>query len=158
MKLHKDSHLDHGLSAQQLAHVLLMFEGRDGFFTETITLPEELGTVPCALFGPCMGDKPIPSFVVEMQQRGDRSYKSRVITIGTDGAKILDMKRRVNTLSVIAGPHDGHPCVLYTVFGGPIAPREPGDPTHSDGTAKGRAALAESIAFWAEHALVEVAP
>jgi hypothetical protein len=39
--------------------------------------------------------------------------------------------------------------ILYTAFGGPAAPREPGDPS-LDGNEAG---LAESKAFWAEHAL-----
>lgn len=162
MKLHKDSHVDHGLTAKQLAHVLLTFESREAFFKETITLPDDLGTVPCALFGPIMGDKAIPSFLVEMKPRGERKYPSRVITrfdpVGTDwiklGTKIVNARRTVNTLTVIGGPHDDHErgqlaCILYTAFGGPITPREPGDPTLSDPTE-----IEESIAFWSEHALV----
>lgn len=164
MKLHKESHLDHGLTARQLAHVLLMFADRDAFFIETITLPDELGQVPCALFGPIMGDDAIPSLLVEMKPRGDRKYSSRVISkfdpVGTDwirlGTKHLSTKRTVNTLTVIAGPYDGEagilytgePCILYTAFGGPITPKEPNDPTLADDKRE------ESIAFWAEHALV----
>lgn len=156
MRLHKDSHIDHGLTARQLAHVLLLFAGRDAFFKETITLPDDLGTVPCALFGPIMGDEPIPSFLVEMKSRGTRAYSSRMLSrfdpVGTDwiklGTKHLSTKRTVNTLTVIAGPHDGYPCVLYTTFGGPIAPKESGDSTLCDATE-----IAESIAFWSEHAL-----
>lgn len=53
--------------------------------------------------------------------------------------------RQVRTVTVIAGPHDGQPCVLFTAFGGPLAPQEPGDPGCKDPDA--------SRAFWAEHAL-----
>lgn len=45
----------------------------------------------------------------------------------------------------------GSTTILYTAFGGPLAPREPGDP---DLPAEERA---ESEAFWAEHALSSVA-
>jgi len=148
MKLHQESHVDHGLTGAQLAHVLLTFEKRDAFFIETITLPEELGTVPCGLYGPIMGDPPIPAAHVDMVRRAGRAYPSRRLSAlapyGED--------RRVNTVTVIAGPADDHPhsqpCVLYTVFGGPLAPKEPDDPTLIDDSK-----IVESIAFWSEHAL-----
>ena len=182
MKLHKESHLDHGLTARQLAHVLLAFEGRDAFFKLTMQLPDDLGTVPCNLYGPIMGDEQVPSSAVEMVSRGGgRSYPSRRLL----DEHVPSRSRTTNTVSVIAGPHeeqcakcggrgyftnpfawysygdpneqhkcekctDGkvkHPCILYTVFGGPIAPKEPDDPTLTDEQRP------ESIAFWAEHAL-----
>jgi hypothetical protein len=40
------------------------------------------------------------------------------------------------------------PCVLYTAYGGPQAPREPGDPAIKD-----FAEQAASEIFWSEHAL-----
>jgi hypothetical protein len=48
------------------------------------------------------------------------------------------------------GPHavDSSRCVLYTAFGGPMAPREPGDPSITDVDD-----LKESTLFWAQHAL-----
>jgi hypothetical protein len=42
-----------------------------------------------------------------------------------------------------------HPCMLYTAFGGPLAPKEPGDPTLKDSERE------ESEKFWSQHALVE---
>lgn len=118
MKLHKDSHLDHHLTAAQLAHVLLRFDGRDAFFLETIELPDELGTVPCGLHGPIMGDSPVPDAEVTHARRGERTWTSRLVDRPA---------RPTRQLTIIAGPHDGLPCVLYTVFGGPAAPQEPGD-------------------------------
>ena len=53
-------------------------------------------------------------------------------------------------MTVVAGPHDGHPCVLYTAYGGPIAPREPWDPALTDTLGID---LAASLTFWREHAL-----
>ncbi len=46
MRLHADSHLDHGLTPNQLAHILVLFQDRASFFIETITLPEDLGRGP----------------------------------------------------------------------------------------------------------------
>jgi hypothetical protein len=148
MKLHKESHVDHGLSGAQLAHVLLAFDGRDAFFKETITLPESLGTVPCGLYGPIMGDPPIADVDTIREKRGERAYKSRMLRSGRLGYDIIQgTTRRTNTLTVIGGPHDGNPCILYTVFGGPSAPQEPGDPNCKD--------IEGSASFWSEHALTK---
>lgn len=161
---HKDSHLDHGLTPAQVEYLLERFAGRDAFFIETIELPPELGTVPCGLYGPTMGDEPVPDadwrscgycgacqFYLSgalcsaktnanggayAYWRGDRKYHSRVVDRPT---------RPTNKVTVIAGPHDGAPCVLFTAFGGPAAPQEPGDPSCKD--------VEASRAFWAEHAL-----
>lgn len=119
MKLHPDSHLDHDLTARQLAHILQRFADRSAFFIETITLPEDLGTVPCALVGPATGAAPPPTDQVVLQKRGDRAWQSRIVFVWT--------MPRTRELTVIAGPHDGQPCVLFTAYGGPPAPPEPGD-------------------------------
>lgn len=139
MLIHKDSHLDHALSAAHLSLVLSKLADRDGFFIETIELPDELASVPCGLFGPLMGDAPIGDEEVELKHRGPRTWLSRVI--GRE-------PRMVRTLTVIAGPHNGLPCVLYTAFGGPSTPQEPGDPS-----CKGVEASRE---FWSHHALAGV--
>jgi hypothetical protein len=118
MKLHKDSHLDHDLTAAQLAHLLVQLDGRDAFFIETLELPEALGTVPCGLHGPAMGDAPIGEAEITLEKRGDRAWTSRLVARPT---------RPTRRVTVIAGPADDQPCVLYTVFGGPQAPQEPGD-------------------------------
>ena len=71
--------------------------------------------------------------------RGSRKWPSRVVSAPM---------RPVRTVSVIAGPDDhGNACVLYTAFGGPTTPREPGDTSMNDEQ------VAESKAFWAQHAL-----
>lgn len=168
MKLHKASHLDHHLTAAQLAHVLLRFDGRAAFFIETIELPAELGTVPCGLHGPIMGDPPVPETEVTHARRGERAWTSRLV--GRPA-------RPTRQLTIIAGPHEetcptckgsglqpvhglgssigcdhcagsgklSHPCILYTVFGGPAAPQEPGDPGCKDPEASER--------FWRDHGL-----
>ncbi len=136
MKLHTKSHLDHGLTEAQTQFLLETFAGRQVFFIETITLPPELGTVPCGLHGPIMGDDPVSEEEVVLETRGDRTWTSRLCDRPT---------RQVRTVSVIAGPYEDEPCILYTAFGGPVAPQELGDPGCRD--------LEASTAFWAEHAL-----
>jgi hypothetical protein len=164
MKLHKDSHLDHGLTKAQVSYVLDLFKDKDAFFIATIELPDELGTTLCGLYGPVMGDHPIAD--ARTMRRGQRPYGSRVVDLPM---------RKDRRVTVIAGPHDGLPCVLYTAFGGPISPREPGDVRREmEALHEQRAGLhdmsdeykaiqskvialrekrAESDSFWAEHAL-----
>src|SRR5438552_2479728 len=141
---HRDSHVDHGLTEAQLRHLFDRFAERQGFFLETIELPKDLGTVPCGLWGPIVGDPPIGEAEVCHERRGDRAWTSRLVERPA---------RLTRLVTVIAGPHeeDGengtikHPCVLYTAFGGPASPQEPDDPDCKD--------LVASVAFWREHAL-----
>lgn len=138
LTIHKDSHLDHALTKAQIDFLLSHFAEHEGFFIETLELPEELGTVPCGLYGPIMGDPPITENQVFYAKRGNREYTSRMRN--SDVAP-----RQVRTVTVIAGPHDGQNCVLFTAFGGPCAPQEINDPGCKD--------LIKSQVFWAEHAL-----
>jgi hypothetical protein len=69
--------------------------------------------------------------------RGARPWRSRTIALPA---------RRSRQVTVVAGPHDEQPCVLFTAYGGPPAPQEPDDPACRDLTA--------SRAFWREHALI----
>jgi hypothetical protein len=138
MKIIADSHLDHGLTQEQIDYLMAKLGHRDAFFIETVDLPPRLGTVPCGLHGPVMGDDPVPEAEVTYAQRGERPGASRLC----DRAP-----RDWHCVTLIAGPHGGDPCVLYTAFGGPLAPKEPTDPTLTDDE------RAASEAFWAEHAL-----
>lgn len=165
--LHAESHLDHGLTDGQRHHLLERFRDREGFFIETFELPPELGEVPCALYGPIMGDPPVPDSDVAIVRRGDRKWLSR--TLVPSVAKALGAPRMVRTVTVIAGPHDGQPCVLYTAFGGPLSPKEVGElelewqklveeiPRTTEVVAKMDAVRAklrdESQPFWKDHAL-----
>ena len=162
---HRDSHVDHGLTEVQLRYLLDRFADRSSFFLETITLPPDLGTVPCGLYGPIVGDPPISDGEILLGKRGDRAWDSRLIDLPA---------RQQHEVTVIAGPHeepcwhcDGsggigswkaripcetcdhgkikHACIVFTMFGGPAAPQEPGDPACKD--------LAKSTTFWREHAL-----
>jgi hypothetical protein len=136
------THLDHGLSSAVVEYILNKYNNKNEFFIDTFTLPEHLGTLECALRGPIMGDSPIDEEHVHYTTRGNRTYASRMIC--RFGYGVL----ATTQVTVIAGPHDGHACVLYTAFGGPLAPKEP-----KDQTIKNEQEQSESNAFWAQHAL-----
>lgn len=137
MKIHKDSHVDHELSMAVCRYLVERYKDRKVFFIEEVTLPEHLGTVPCGLYGPVMGDAPVGDDEVELVKRGERAWASRMVR---------RPRRQSRIVTVVAGPHEGE-FILYTAYGGPQAPREPGDPSLSE------AALVQSMTFWAEHAL-----
>ena len=170
-----ESHLDHGFTAQQKQYLLELFGDRTAFFLEQVVLPEELGTVPCALHGPATGRPPVPDSLTYRAKRGNRSWESRMTDLPPVQSRMV---------VVIGGPHeekcnicdeygmfysigaamrfgggDGmvrcpkcngqkvikYACVLYTMYGGPVAPQEPGDPNCKN--------LGDSEAFWSQHAL-----
>jgi hypothetical protein len=136
MKVHRDSHLDHGLTGYHLENVFARLEGFTGFFVKTLPIPADLAPLSCGLYGPTMGDAAIAEVEVTYAVRGLRTYTSRLV------ARPM---RPTRLVTVIAGQHDGEPCVIYTAFGGPAAPRELGDPSLDD--------LEARAAFWATHAL-----
>jgi hypothetical protein len=142
MIITKDSHLDHGLDARHIEWLLATFGDREGFHAETLDIPEGLADASTALYGAAAGDEPVPDDAVIMRVRGVRPGASRMIEKDP---------RPSRKLTVIMGPKDGQ-TILYTAHGGPLAPREPFDPSLDD---KGRE---ESIAFWAQHALADGEP
>lgn len=141
MKITKDSHLDHELTSDQLDHIAKKFEDRTAFFKETFNLPDELGMTITSLLGPAAGMPAISEKVVHYEVRHGRRYASRLVRISSE-------RFATRLVTVIAGPSKGEPCVLYTAYGGPLAPREPGDPAIESWEE-----LIESRKFWAEHAL-----
>jgi hypothetical protein len=141
-----DSHLDHNLTLGHLRAVLAHYGARDSFFVGTLTLEPSLPELPCGLRGPAVGMDPVPNAHVAMQARPGRSYPSRVILPAFMPEHRWGLTSPL--LTVVAGPHGGLPCVLFTAYGGPLAPREPGDPSLPESE------RAASEAFWAEHALV----
>lgn len=140
MILHKDSHTDHAIPQSVVDYLLSLYAARAAFFIETIDLPTDLPTVQCGLYGPAVGDNPVDESQVFYAARGERAYTSRMIA---------DVTRATRTVTVIAGPHDGHPCVMYTAFGGPASPKEPGDPTVKPDE------MEKCVAFWRAHALAK---
>lgn len=163
---HAESHMDHGFTQEQWDHIFKLFADRTGFFNEVIGLPGNLGTVTNELYGPSCGDPPVPEVEVFYAARGDRAWNSRMTRMP---------KRPTCFVRVIAGPHDGHPCVLFTAYGvhapdAPKSPREPGDieaalrklaeaeptPTYEQDAQALRDALRESQTFWSQHALASL--
>lgn len=140
--IHPISHLDHGLSPAHLSWLQEVFADRDGFFQATVDIPPHLSDLVSALWGPSSGDAPIAEADVDYVVRPGRRCVSRVLKSS------LATLRSTRRLSVVAGSFEDAPCVLYTAYGGPAAPREPGDLTIA--TWKN---VLESRAFWAEHAL-----
>lgn len=151
MKITPKSHLDHGLNQEHVAWLVEHFAARSSFFLETIVLPDHLPEVECGLYGPLCGDPPVPEDMVVYKVRGTRKCASRLLAYGAflSSKALASGMRMTRTLTVIAGPDADEPCVLYTSYGGPAAPREPGDPNLSSWED-----VEEARAFWATHALV----
>jgi hypothetical protein len=174
MIITKDSHVDHGLGGVHIELLFQLFGARDAFFIETVPLKSPtagfpLPPLPCLLYGPIMGDGPVPEALTTWAQRGEREWEDRCIiaqaTVPLTGTKLrgdTNWKMRedipqapgyaqgrvVKTMTVIAGPNGGHACILYTAFGGPLAPKGINDPSLL------AAERQESETFWAEHALL----
>ena len=160
IKIHQDSHTDHGITEPLRNYVLDQFHGRDSFFVETVTYREnyerhvgpyliergahesetytvDLPAVSCALH------LNVPEAETHYAKRGDRAWESRMCK---------RQPRMVREVTVVAGPHPDDPAagmVLFTMYGGPEAPREPGDPSLEG------VALEVSTAFWTHAALSE---
>ena len=139
IKLHAKSHVDHGLTVEQLDYVLEQDAPDNRVTVQTVTLPQALGTVPCALLGPIMGDQPFAEAEVYYAKRGERKGLSRLVDC---------LPRLVTSLTFVTGPFEGEPCVLYTTFGGPEALKEPFDCKDED-------EKLDSFKFWSEHALAQ---
>lgn len=137
------SHLDHGLTPAHLEWLKERYSDKSEFFIETSLIPDDLPSLECGLYGPIVGDEPVQEGAVYYAVRNGRKCASRIMA----GVR-REWVRPSRLITVVAGPHEGHPCVLYTSYGGPQAPREPGD--LSLGTME---QILESRAFWAEHAL-----
>ena len=140
MIITKESHLDHGLTKRQVEYIARKYEKRNAFFIDEFRLPPHLGTVESGLYGPLVGDPQITEDVVTYQNRGNRKGPSRLIALPP---------RKQKWVTVIGGPSDSGEIILYTAYGGPLAPREPWDVEHDPKL------HAESLGFWAEHALSE---
>ena len=133
------SHLDHGLTAEMLEFIKTAFASREGFVIQTIDLPSYMGEVDCGLYGPAVGDPPVAENEVRYVVRGSRRCASRLVD---------RPMRKTSKLTIIAGPTGGKSLVLFTSYGGPAAPREPGDATIATWDD-----VIEARKFWAEHAL-----
>jgi len=138
-------HKDHGISDAQFDHIFQAISAkrraRSRFLLVKVTIPAELGSVPCGLHGPAMGDDPISDSEVEYLVRGNdddpRTWADRMCSRPT---------RPVNYVQAIGMVSKaGDACTLFTVYGGPLSPQNPDDPNNNDPQA--------AREFWAQHAL-----
>ena len=139
IKIIAESHVHESCKGDVLVYALEQLKERTGFFIQQITIPSMIGTVDCDLYGPLAGDSVVLDKDCWLGARGTRTNLSRLVKRPS---------KKTNVVTVIAGPEGNDPCVLYTIFGGPLSPKEPTDPT-----LKGEEQIAESKAFWSVHAL-----
>ena len=129
-------HADHGLTDAHLTFLGEALAGQaDGFFLATFDMPEGL-TLPLGLYGPTVGDAPVPEGEVTYQARNGRDWADRLVT----------RPMRTSTVVTAIGIRDGESVKLFTAHGGPAAAQNPADPSCADKDA--------AKAFWATHALV----
>jgi hypothetical protein len=135
------AHDDHDLTEEQIKFVQtfppLLDRPAESFILEVVPLPEELGTVPCGLYGPAAGDEPVDESEVFYATRGDRKGPSRLVRKDTRPARNL----------VVIGLRGN---VCFTMYGTQAisaSPREPWD-------ARDGEEYNTCVAFWEQHALV----
>ena len=136
-------HADHGINEEQMIHIqatvdAMTHEGQ-GFFIHQVDMADS--QVPCGLYGPAMGDGAVPDKAVVMEKRSEdrpadrllKGYPTRLVGyVQCIGVRDLE----ANTIT------------LFTVYGGPLAPQNPEDPTLAEER------KAEAVEFWSKHALV----
>jgi hypothetical protein len=132
MKITTNSHLDHGLSQRLVNLISEKYADREKFFIDTFTIPEDCPSVPCSLHAE------VPEHECFYRRRKGRKTWSRMTT------RRLTYSDKV---TVIGGMSNGE-CILFTAYGGPLAPREPGDADIADATE-----ATKSFLFWRSHAL-----
>ena len=148
-------HLDHGLQPAVLDFARKTLDeatplNDGGFCLVTVDLPEEFASVPCALYGPKMGDEPISD--------KDAAVKWFVRTGGQprlSASRVMDLQLRPSRQLTVIGLKTKESNVLFTAFGGPSADREVGDYWMLKEAVEGDtvASIAASLGFWGEHVL-----
>lgn len=131
-------HADHGISESTIEQVLATLKP-GGFFATTTELPSDHVEILSALYGPSAGDGVVQECDVEYVRRSPDRPLSRMINAP---------KRPTRKLTLIGTVNEAGELTIFTAYGGPLAPREPGDPTLETESDK-----AEAHAFWSTHAL-----
>jgi len=141
-ELRTDGHYDvHGLTKDHLDFIASHPEVLAAKGPVQLTLPEHLPEVPSSLKGPAAGHEPVGEQEVHYADRGGgRNIKSRMIHGEHGGTRTVTAIARPN-------PQTGKP-FLITAFGGPLAPKEVDDPTHTPESKE------EAKKFWSQHALL----
>jgi len=135
-------HDDHPITSEQLefiqTHPELITLEEGTFVCKVLSLPEYLGTIPSALYGPDAGDEPITEEQVVWLKRSDRDQSSRCIELPDRPAK------NVCVIGIIGK-------TAFTIYGTQSktpAPREPWDDSIET-----TEEAAHSFQWWSEHAL-----
>lgn len=132
-------HADHGIPHFTVLQVIQALDLPEGFFLRTTTLPDGAPYALNSLYGPKSGDAPVEESEVIYAQRSPDRPPSRMVA---------RPKRPTRTVTAI-GMVEPDGVTVYTIYGGPSAEREPGDPTIANDPELIKAAKA----FWAKHAL-----
>jgi hypothetical protein len=110
-------------------------EAPEGFFIAQFEV--EANRLENGLYGPASGDSPVEEEEVTYLQRSeDRPYADRMI-----GRPV----RLVNYGQVIGMKNEDGSVLVYTCYGGPLAPQHPEDPSNGDPE--------KSREFWSKHAI-----
>ena len=132
-------HADHGIAHFTALQVVQALNPTEGFFLRTVDLPEGAPDAMNALYGPRSGDEPVAEADVFYAKRSEDRPESRMI----------DLPKRPTRKVTVIGMAEPDGVVVYTIYGGPAAEREPGDPSIANDPELTRAAKA----FWSKHAL-----
>ena len=138
------AHDDHGISDSQASyiHTQVCETEPTGFFIQEVVLPEYLGSVPNALYGPKEGDSPVREEEVVYVTRGDRPYQDRMVK------RPMRETQKVQAIGIVNYDEEEQQTHIFyfTIHGGSLAPKHPEDPSNQD--------VEGSQKFWSEHALV----
>jgi hypothetical protein len=135
-------HADHGVTGIHRGIIKDVFiKAGDGFLLKTVNLDDYDGYANLPLMsgihGPIAGDPPVPADEIVWAKRGERPNLSR----------LCNRAPRPTLLMTVIGTREGEKVTVFTVYGGPCAPREITDPTLPAEAAE------EAAQFWANHAL-----
>lgn len=139
MTIKKIFHADHGIPHMVVLRVIESLNLPQGFFLRTTELPEGADDAQNGLYGPASGDAPVRESEVFYAKRSPDRPESRMVRLP---------KRPTRTVTAI-GMVDPDGVTVYTIYGGPAAEREPGDPS----IANDPKLLAAAKKFWSQHAL-----
>lgn len=132
-ELRTDGHYDiHGLKPEHLEFIRTHPEVLAAKGAVTLTLPDHLPSLPSALVRASENQ-------VHYARRPGRNYPSRLIH---------GEYQPTREVTVISKKGANGKAFVVTAFGGKLAPKEVGDPSHTEESRK------ESEAFWAKHALL----
>jgi hypothetical protein len=133
-------HADHGIEQTVIQQVIDSLNLQPGFFLKTTTLPEGAPDAMNALYGPASGDAPVTAF-------DDVFYAIR--SEDRPPSRMIDLPKRPTRMVTVIGMVEDDGITVYTIYGGPAAEREPGDPT----IANDPELVKSAKAFWSQHAL-----